>query len=99
MAGRVKKKILLKNKSMEIRRMIKCKYFNLNEIIMEKNKQKWYNIKNAVVIIVIKGKLNIIYQNKIFKLKTGESALLPFKIGEFLVKTAVKTKFIFTEIK
>jgi len=99
MAGRVKKKILLKNKRMAIRRMIKCKYFNLNEIIMEKNTQKWYNIKNAVVITVIEGKLNIIYQNKIFKLKTGESALLPFKIGEFLVKTSVKTKFIFTEIK
>lgn len=99
LAGRVKKKVLLKNKDIKINRLIKCKYFNLSEIIIEKNTQKWYNIKNAFILIVIEGKLNIIYKNKIYKLKSGESVFLPFKIGEFLIKTPVKTKCISIEIK
>lgn len=98
-AGKIKKKILIFDNNYKVNCLIKCKYFDLYETIIEKKHKKCYTVKRPSLLTVISGDLIMFHSNKIYRLKKGDVIFLPVNILKFSIMAKEKARFVLTEIK
>ncbi len=99
LAGKIIKKKHIDKKNCRVNCLIKCKYFNLYEVIIEKKYKKCYNIKRPAILTIITGYLELLYKNERYKLKTGDVIFLPINILNVYFNVQSNARVILTEIK
>lgn len=68
----------------------KCKYFNVDEIIVDEIYEDSTNGDSFFIFMCIEGKGTLVYDNKEYKLSTGKTFMIPAKEQSFEIKGQVK---------